>query len=100
MVALHTLCCGVPALVLLVSMALGAAAGGAAWLGAVEHVHAFLHGHEVWVLALSGLLVAAGGLGELAMRRGGDARGFPALFALSVGALALNIGVFAVHHAV
>ncbi len=93
----HTLCCGLPLLAaLLASGALGLASI-ALIAGAVDAVHAVLHRHEIWILAVSAGLVAVGGLAEWAARRRGLARGFPAFFVISVVCLALNAGIVASH---
>jgi hypothetical protein len=91
-VSLHALCCGAPVALLLLSA--GAATGV---LGSfVTRTHAFLHGHELWLLAISATLILAGGYAEWRSRRAG-ARGFPALFALSILCLVANVAIIAVH---
>jgi hypothetical protein len=87
----HALCCGAPIVLLLAGAT--AVAVGAGWvLGA----HAFLHSHELWLIALSALLVSYGGWAELRARKHG-ARHFPALWAVSMLCLAANVTLVAVH---
>ncbi|MGE3302624.1 MAG: hypothetical protein AB7M12_05870 [Hyphomonadaceae bacterium] len=90
-VGIHALCCGAPAALALMGAALGAAVGG----GVILKMHAWLHGYEPAVLALSFFLVVLGGIGE--WRRRKSRRGFPALYALSLACLAVNVAVVAGH---
>ncbi len=98
-VALHALCCGVPVLALMVSAASGATSGfvvAAQWFAPI---HRFLHAHEIWILALSAALVCLGGTFEVLSRRDGHRRGFPMMFAISVGCFFANAAIIAIHRA-
>lgn len=90
-VSLHALCCGAPIALLLVASLAATAAGGF-----IRETHAFLHGHELWLLAMSALLIAIGGYAEWRAWRGGLRR-FPALFALSCACLIANIAIVGAH---
>lgn len=91
-VALHALCCGAPAALFLFSASAMAGALG----GMVTQAHHFLHGHELWLIALSAALIVGGAVAEWRARQAG-ARRFPALFVLSVACLAANIAIVAAH---
>lgn len=91
--ALHTFCCGLPALAVLAAAISGA---NAARAGGFELLHGFLHERELWVLGLSMLLLGAGGVLELIDRRR-HAHGFPWLFVLSAGCVLVNAGLIAAH---
>ncbi|MGE3142177.1 MAG: hypothetical protein AB7L65_02550 [Hyphomonadaceae bacterium] len=91
-VGMHSLCCGAPIALMLFSA--GAAAGALG--GFVTRTHAFLHGHEFWLIGVSAALILLGGAAEWRARRAGAQR-FPVMFALSVGCLFLNIGIIAAH---
>lgn len=95
-VALHTLCCGVPALSLSLAALSGTTSGLTVFSASAQRVHGILHAHEVWILLVSGLLVVLGGWLELAEHRLGPAR-FPVLFAVSVTCLLLNVAIIAAH---
>lgn len=90
-VAIHALCCGAPIVLLLVASAATSAAGGF-----VTTTHAFLHGHELWLIALSAALIAGGAWAEWRAREAGHKR-FPVLFALSLACLVANVAIVAVH---
>jgi hypothetical protein len=91
-VSLHMLCCGLPAAFALA----GAATMGAVVLGGtLGRIHHFLHGYELWVLALSGTLVGVGAALEWRHRQAH--RGFPVMFAVSVVCLFLNAGLIVSH---
>lgn len=90
-VAIHALCCGAPIVLLLVASAAATAAGGF-----ILKAHAFLHGHELWLISLSALLILIGGYAEWRAHRGGLRR-FPALFALSCACLIANVAIVALH---
>ncbi len=92
MVALHALCCGLPAALLLVSA--GASTGLLG--GMVSEAHHFLHAHEVWLMALSAALVGVGGYGEWRAWKAG-ARRVPWLFFLSILLFAANAAIIAGH---
>jgi hypothetical protein len=93
----HVLCCGAP-----IALALAAAGAGASigltgvvqWFSAI---HAFVHAHELWVLALSAGFVVVGGVLEVRAHGG---RRISALFALSLLCFTLNAGLIAVHRSV
>jgi hypothetical protein len=95
-VGLHALCCGLPALAML-SAAAGAAASAALIADFIGPFHAFLHQHELWVLAVSGLLVTVGAALEAWARRRPDGHGFPWLFAFSVFCFLANAAIVAAH---
>ncbi len=90
-VAIHALCCGAPIVLLLVASAATSAAGGF-----VTQTHAFLHGHELWLIALSAALILGGAWAEWRARQSGHKR-FPVLFALSLACLLANVAIVAVH---
>lgn len=71
------------------------ASGAALFAGWFAPLHAALHQHELWLLAVSALLVAAGGALELRARRPGQA--FPWLFAVSAACLAINSAIIVAH---
>ena len=91
-VALHMLCCGLPALLALTGAAAmtGLVAGGA--LGAL---HRFLHSYEFAVLAVSAGLVGLGGW--LEWRQRAQVKGPPALFLVSVGCFIANATLIVGH---
>lgn len=93
-VALHTLCCGLP----LAVSALGLAASAALAAGVVR-MHDFLHSRELWLLGLSAALVAAGAFVEWRRMRVGGARRVSMLFAASLACLALNAAIVFGHRA-
>lgn len=96
MVGLHAMCCGLPALLILMSALLGATSGLALlaqWSGPLHHL---IHGHEVYVLAASGLLVAVGG--ALEFRARARTAGFPWLFAVSAACFVANVAIVAAHN--
>lgn len=97
--SLHSVCCGLPALAVTLA-ALGVS--GLNLGGTLTGLHALIHGHELWILALSATLVVVGGVMELALRRRqhsqhGQHRGVPWLFVMSACCLAANIAIIAVH---
>lgn len=100
MISLHAFCCGMPALAMMLMALSGAASGGSIFVVTTQRLHAALHGQEIWILAASAVLVGIGGLFELAARRGGARRGFPWLFALSLGCFALNFAIIALHRGI
>lgn len=94
-VGLHTVCCGLPiAAGTLVALA-GVGAGGVVLLA--DGLHDLLHSYEVWVLAGSGLLLAAGILLEGVARRGRLKRGIPWLLIGSAAAFLVNAAFFVSH---
>jgi hypothetical protein len=91
-VGFHAVCCGAP----VVLMGLGAASG-LGWLaGAAFDLHGRLHGAEGWILGLSAVLVALGGVLEWRLRQRGSRR-FPWAFAASVAALMVNAAIIGAH---
>lgn len=98
-VALHALCCGLPALAMVAAALSGATSGIAVLAGKFAPVHDFLHGHEVWILAISAALVVGGGALEALARRGVHAHGFPWLFSISVICFVINVAIIVAHRA-
>lgn len=96
-VALHTLCCGLPALAMTVAALAGATSGVTLLSESVAEIHHFLHAHELWILALSAALVLGGGWLEARARGRGHAHGVPWLFLFSVFCFAVNAAVIAIH---
>ena len=92
--SLHSVCCGLPALAVTLA-ALGVS--GLNLGGALTGLHALIHSHELWILALSATLVVAGGLMELVLRRRRQHEGVPWLFVMSACCLAANIAIIAIH---
>ncbi|OQW63146.1 MAG: hypothetical protein A4S17_07455 [Proteobacteria bacterium HN_bin10] len=91
---LHALCCGLPAL--LVIVAASAASSVTLMSDFVAEFHDFMHRHEIWILVVSAALVGIGGWLEAnARRRAGG--GFPWLFAFSVLCFAINLAIIAGH---
>ncbi len=99
-VGLHTLCCGVPALALMLAALSGAATGVTLFAQATGRLHAILHAHEMWILALSAALVAVGGVLELNSRRNGRHRSVPWLYLMSVACFGLNVAIILAHRGV
>lgn len=97
MISLHTLCCGLPVLAMAAATLSGAAAGATAFESFAGDLHGLLHEHEEWILGLSAGLVGLGGLFEWGARRQGLKRGFPVMFAVSVGCFLFNLTLIAVH---
>ncbi|WP_158766683.1 hypothetical protein [Terricaulis silvestris] len=83
----------------MIAVAAGATSGFTLLSGFVTEFHRFLHAHELWILALSASLVAAGGYLEFVARRGTHRRGFPWLFAFSALCFLANVVIIAVHRA-
>lgn len=97
LMGLHAVCCGMPALAMAAAALSGAASGFVLLSDSFEQFHAFMHAHEVWILALSATLVGIGGALELNARRGGHAHGFPWLFAFSALCFAANVAIVLLH---
>lgn len=97
-VAVHALCCGLPALAMTAAVLSGAASGAAVLPENVNIFHNLLHEHELWIIAVSAVLVVAGGVLEATARREGR-RGFPWLFAFSAVCFFVNVGIIAFHQA-
>lgn len=97
-VGLHSLCCGAPALAMVVAAVSGAASGATVLPSIFSRLHDLLHANEIWILVVSASLVSLGGLLELNARRAGHgAKGFPLMFAISLGCFALNVAIIAGH---
>ncbi|MET0182877.1 MAG: hypothetical protein ABW199_08340 [Caulobacterales bacterium] len=92
-VGMHAICCGAPIALLIFTSAAATAAGGA-----ITALHAFLHGHELWLIGISAALVSIGGYAEWRVFRAG-ARRFPWLFALSCACFVANVAILWVHRA-
>lgn|GEM_PF-5123149 len=90
-VALHTLCCGLPILASVAGLATSAAL-----VGGVLRFHTFLHTYEMWVLGLSGALVVAGWIAERRFLRHAGGR-LSLLFWVSVACFAFNTAIIAGH---
>lgn len=98
-VALHAICCGLPALAVTAVAVSGAASGFVLASSYVQTLHALLHGHELWLIGVSALFVTAGGVMELMLRRRGGSQTFPWMFAVSLGCFLVNVAILAVHRA-
>jgi hypothetical protein len=97
-VSLHALCCGLPALAMVMTAAASGVAAGIGLLARfVQPFHAFMHQHEIWILAVSAALVGVGGAFEVLARRGVAVGRFPVLFAVSVGCFIANVAIISVH---
>ena len=92
--SLHSVCCGLPALAVTLA-ALGVS--GVSLGGGLTGLHALIHSHELWIVALSATLVVTGGLMELSLRRRHHHSGVPWLFVVSAFCLVANIAIIAVH---
>ena len=92
--SLHSICCGLPALAVTLA-ALGLS--GIHLGGTLTGLHTLIHGHELWIIALSAALVVIGGLMELSLRRSRAHKGVPWLFVMSACCLVANIAIIAVH---
>jgi hypothetical protein len=99
MVGMHTFCCGLPALAMLAAAVSGTASGVTLLSEIMGKFHDFLHGQELWILAVSAALVVVGGGLEGLARRSHRGLGFPWLFAFSVGCFLVNVGIILVHRA-
>lgn len=98
-VALHALCCGLPALAMLAAAVSGATSGIALLSDFFEPFHHLLHQHELWIMAVSAGLVVIGGALEVWARRGAHQHGFPWLFSLSVLCFLINVAIIVAHRA-
>lgn len=94
---LHALCCGLPALAMLVAAASGTATSFSLVSDTFKEFHTFMHVHEMWILAVSAALVAIGGGLELLARRTRAQTGFPWLFAFSAACFAVNLAIILAH---
>ncbi|MEQ1617270.1 MAG: hypothetical protein ABL883_02865 [Terricaulis sp.] len=97
LVGLHTLCCGLPIVVMGVVSAAGAASTLTLASRNLLQVHDFMHENEVWTVVASAILVVIGAVLEARARRKVSVAGFPWLFAVSVGCFLLNAGVVMFH---
>lgn len=91
LVGMHALCCGLPAAMAL----LGVAIGALAWAAPIVRLHTFLHGYEPEMLMLSFALVAIGGFAE--WQRRAQLKSFPKLYALSLICFVANAGMVTTH---
>ena len=90
-VTLHAICCGLPILASLAGIA-----ASAALMGGVLRFHSFLHGRELWLLAMSATLVGAGWIAEQRFVRRTGA-GISPLFWVSLACFAFNAAIVAGH---
>jgi hypothetical protein len=91
--SLHSICCGLPALAVTLA-ALGVS--GVNLGSGLAGLHTLIHGHELWILALSAALVTVGGVMEIRLRRHPH-NGVPWLFVMSACCLVANVAIVAVH---
>lgn len=98
-VAFHAVCCGLPILAMLAAGLTGATAGSALLSDTWREFHGLLHENEVWIVALSAVLVAFGAALEVLERRGRAQTRFPWMFALSVACFAANAAIVLAHRA-
>lgn len=91
MVGLHTLCCGAPLLISAIGLAASAAVAGG-----ILRMHSWLHGYEIWLLAMSAGLAALGGFLEWRLAARGQGR-VSWLFVASLGCFAVNAALVAGH---
>ncbi|KAF0170155.1 MAG: hypothetical protein IV086_11915 [Hyphomonadaceae bacterium] len=86
-VALHAICCGLPILASIAGLATSAAL-----VGGVLRFHTFLHARELWLVAISAVLVAGGWIAERRLiRRTGQ--GVSPLFWISLACFAFNAAI-------
>ncbi len=90
-VALHTVCCGLP----LAASVMGLATS-AALMGGALRLHSYLHGRELWLLGVSTTLVALGAFAEWRFMRGGQRR-ISVMFAISLACFVFNAAIIAGH---
>jgi hypothetical protein len=96
--SLHMFCCGIPAVAVTLTALTGAAASSAVTVsGTFGAFHAAIHGHELWILGVSALLVSTGGAMEFLARRGRSGLPFPWLYAMSLCCFGANVAIIAVH---
>jgi hypothetical protein len=95
--SLHMFCCGIPTLAVTLGALTGFAASGTlAASGLFGAVHRAIHGHELWILAVSAALVSVGGLMEMFARRRRRLP-FPWLFTMSLCCFCANLAIIVVH---
>lgn len=97
LVGLHSLCCGIPLVLMALVSIVGASATFAVALQKIYPFHDLIHQNEIWILAASAAFVMLGAVLEARARAGARELGFPYLFAVSVGCLVLNVGVVLLH---
>ena len=90
----HLFCCGAPAVMMLFAAGAGASLGVSTVQRFFLETHSYLHAHEIWILAVSALLVSLGGWLEWRSHHG---RRLSLFFVLSVLCFTLNAGVIAAH---
>lgn len=90
-VALHTICCGLPILASVAGLA-----ASAALVGGVLRFHSFLHTHEMWLLVISGALVIAGWVAERRFLHRAGGR-ISTLFWVSLACFIFNAAIVAGH---
>lgn len=95
-VALHTLCCGLPAVSLALAALSGVTSGLTVFSASAQRVHTLLHAHEFWILLVSGALVSVGAFLELRAFSVGPGR-VSILFLVSVACFFLNVAVILAH---
>lgn len=98
-VGMHAICCGLPVLAMLAAAFTGAASAGALLPDSFVVFHRLLHGYELWIVAVSAVLVSVGGFMEFDARRAGHAHGFPWLFTFSCLCFFFNLAVILAHRA-
>lgn len=99
-VGMHVLCCGLPILAMAAAGLSSFASTVVLFARSAQEIHHWVHSYEMWVLALSASLVVAGGaLEAAARRRGGPAKAFPWLYALSVACFGFNVLLVMAHRA-
>ena len=98
-VGMHAICCGLPVFAMLAATVSGVASVGTLLPDSFAIFHHFLHGYEIWIVALSAALVSVGGWMEFAARRAGHAHGFPWLFVFSGACFLFNLTVILTHRA-
>lgn len=96
-VSLHALCCGLPAMAMLIAAVSGAASASVLLPEFFVEFHAFMHAYELWILVGSALLVIIGGILELAHRRLHPHLGFPWLYAMSISCFVANAAIILTH---
>ncbi|MBL8535804.1 MAG: hypothetical protein JNM59_00210 [Hyphomonadaceae bacterium] len=96
-VSLHAICCGLPVLALAAVGISGVTSSTALFAESVNFIHNFLHRYEIWIVAVSGGLVALGALLEVLARQRSPGLGFPWMFAISVAAFFVNVAIIVSH---
>lgn len=98
-VGMHALCCGLPALAMVLAALSGTASGALLASSGLGGLHTLLHAHELWIVIASGALVVLGASLEFKARaeRGRD---LPWLFLFSALCFVFNLAVIGLHRAV